>query len=151
MKRAIIILIYLVLQGCQKNSNIDKVTSFYTENYYESDVLRLPLIYPYELVSAAGVDGFIADGGGKFESDFKSSGNIDSILVFDSSILMYGNLSMHSERYVIIHKLKDVHFLNKMEYRLMHDSLRVKGDLLLVADVYKQWAETKKLPWIISY
>ncbi len=147
MKLVKIIFIFLFFSCVSEKK--DPVEEFYSRTKFDNDLYRLPLIYPYEMGTFKGLNYFSIFGLGKLSNDFNVEGDVDSLNILDSSILLFGDIKFKSKKfdYLIISKMNEVYPLNKHKYRKVKDSLNLKIELLGVFDIYNNWCEFNKLPW----
>jgi hypothetical protein len=137
------ILIFFFLFSCSGPSQTD----FYRDEMADYDVWRLPVIKPYQLVTARCCEDWSIGGIKTQDNNYFSSG-IDSIgfgngtIVFfaDSSpVKQYGVFNIESEKLEIFYS-REVF----MEYK---KKLKISVKMYRDDDVYREWKQTKKLPW----
>lgn len=116
--------------------------AFYKEPLVENenDVWRLPIIEPYELITADCCRGW------NFQKrDFPSNFSADSINLKKNCILFYGYSNKYGFLDIERKKITMFH-----DYQQFTDSLTGRGinrNLYSTEVVYKNWRETGQLPW----
>jgi hypothetical protein len=121
---------------------------FYFEDDLESDVWRIPVIEPYQLITADGSGGPRA-GYSRWsfqEPDFTTSFNPDSIN-YQRGFITFHDASQH--KYGICDmKLKNVSFCGNYEqFRDFAATKKLSKSLYNTELVYEGWSETRLLPW----
>ena len=116
--------------------------AFYEESMMrnENDVWRLPIIEPYELITADCCKSW------NFQKlDFQGNFTADSVNLKNDCIMFYGYPSEYG--FLDIKRKRIAKFNN---YRQFADSLNARGisaKLFHTEAVYNNWRETGQLPW----
>jgi hypothetical protein len=125
-----------------------KKLRFYFEDDLESDVWRIPIIEPYELITADGSSGQRA-GYSRWsfqEPGFTSSFNPDSIN-YQRGFITFHDVS-HHEYGICDVKHKRVSFCgNYAQFREFIGLRKLSKSLYNTELVYEGWSETRLLPW----
>lgn len=141
-----VILVALIIAcslSCDHSSN-SKV-DFYQAHPYEADLLRLPLVAPFDLVSISQNGPWCS--GIPFSGKLGEFCNIDSLNIHKEFILFHINNG--HKHYVIIDTLqhKCLKFDEKLGFFWHLDSLKISSKLYATDEVYRNWNETFTLPW----
>lgn len=153
MRNRIILVISFYLIGCNYKNSVkypDK-DNFYDRDLYENDVVRLPIYYPYELISAAGVSQLMVSGGSELYRKFGISGIVDSIAVSGEIISLHGDFNMvGNDIYAILYN--DTIIYAKTHAEFSHICFKVKTSDMLseTKSVYDNWMQNGVLPWTIK-
>jgi hypothetical protein len=140
------ILIFFFLFSCSGPSQTD----FYRDEMADYDVWRLPIIKPYELVTAICCEGWNFGGYLSGKGD-PCNFNLDSLGFENGYILLQGvgSGSVPKENYCIINVENDSikAFESRKDFIKYKKKLNLSAEMHSVVDVYWEWKQTKKLPW----
>jgi hypothetical protein len=117
----------------------DKV-SFYKDPMQAHDVWRLPIIEPYQLITA-----YCCEGWNSQSKDFSEKFSADSVNLDGNYILFYSEI----ENYGLLDiKNKKIHrFDTYQQFTDSVSALEITPKLYDTKAVYTHWRETGQLPW----
>lgn len=122
--------------------------NFYDRDLYEYDVDRLPLYYPYELISTLGPEGLMVSDGSKLAEKCHFSGVINSVSVSDKVITMHGDIAMKGSGIYCVHTQDTVYFPQQWsQFVAICKQLKVSTKLFSVVKVHATWMKDGTLPW----
>ncbi|MFM2000350.1 MAG: hypothetical protein RL204_2297 [Bacteroidota bacterium] len=134
----------LLLIGCRPAEVTEK--NFYTQELLESDVLRLPIKFPYDLITI--------DQSSPWQSGVSLSERLGTFLIIDSinvkdKYIFFNTRSTPSRKYIILDlENNDIpRFLDRDEYLGKLDSLKIRSKLFPVDSIFSIWRNQKTLPW----
>lgn len=122
--------------------------NFYNFSQLDYDVIRLPLIYPFQLESAYSKEELHT--GNEISELIHLSMNVDSVNVQMNYICMRGKIAMHSEEYSIVNT-EDSSFTLFTNYFLFNSKcheLEITSKLYSSSYCYSIWSGQGILPWV---
>lgn len=149
MKFYLLIFISLGLKSCTtflSQNDVSKKEDFCSNPYYAYDVMRLPLIYPFELVSTTSKNDFFINSGDALSDKFDISGSVDSIYINDSlMVLKLRNTNSDLKDYILIQNVEIPSELNSQEFNEQRFLKKIK--LKATEQIYIEFLKTGRLPW----
>lgn len=143
-----IICVFICLVSCIKYYDGNR-NEFFKYSKMDYDVCRLPLKYPYQLVTSSNnVDAMLIDR--NLMNVCKCSGYLTEVNVEKDWILMKGKIVMHDEVFCAVH-IKDslTYFLkDKADFVKFCDSVNIIDQLYSVEETYFGWMKGDTLPWV---
>lgn len=134
----------LLVIGCGPTEVTEK--NFYTQELLESDVLRLPIKFPYDLITI--------DQSSPWQSGVSLSERLGTFLIIDSinvkdKYIFLNTSSTPSRKYIILDlENKEIpRFLDRVEYLGKLDSLKIRSKLFPIDSIFTIWKNQKTLPW----
>jgi hypothetical protein len=144
-RKIVMLLFTCVLFSCFNNNNEKK---FYCDTMAESDVRRLPIIEPYEFVTADTSTFWNLFWSPESKKNFPSWGySADSINYEKGFIFIHSSGNVLSLGVVDLKNERVISFKNRDEFYEFSDTNNLSGKLYSVSSIYRSWVITKKLPW----
>lgn len=119
--------------------------NFYTDELEESDVIRLPIIKPYDLLTIDSRSNWTP--GRALAKDYGLSGTIDSMNVQSAYITFYGFSGDGKWTVLNIDSITKIDFLNYSDFCQKVFDSGLSSQLYSSKEVYAFWRDTKQLPW----
>jgi len=132
------------------SSNEDQEQSFYTDVMATNDVWRLPLIEPYQLITAYCCEGWNCGPGSALDKDFGFAHSSDSINVENSLILIHTRDSGPAWFALDLRTKQRIEFEDRRELNAFTTERGFPLSLQYTRTVFERWRSTGQLPWARS-
>lgn len=138
-----ILLVIIFLISCFEK----KKKSFYDFSMQSFDVHRIPLINPYQVISATCCDGWNFSWSSSLGKTFNTGTSIDSVNVQGEIISFHCTSSLCNWLVLNCKDSTSQLFIEHQKYKVHMNKIGVDAKLFNATDIYYQWKEKNALPW----
>lgn len=135
----------LALFSCTENGTSE--ASFYLTTTAAHDVARLPLVYPYQLITAYCCEGWNSGPGSTLHRDFGFANSVDSVNIQKGFILIHTKDSGSPWIALDIQTKQRTNLEDIQALQLFSNEHGFVPRLISTRIAFEEWLDTGQLPW----